>query len=486
MDPLNNPPTPYSDMQGTIAAEKKWIRAFINDTYLWYTDVPDLDPELFKIGATVSYKRASDNANETVTIHTNTDATEAYFNSKRTVSMTSSGHPVDKFHFTYPTPEWNALQLSGSSDGFGFQVALLASTPPRLAVVAYTDPNTPASEHNLARGAKFISINGVSVANGDPAILNEALFSPITNKTYTFVVRDQGAAADRTFTMAPRTVVSTPVQNVRTLAAPNQAVGYIQFNDHIGTAEAQLVTAVNQLKAANSGAGVTDLVLDLRYNGGGLLDVASELAYMIAGPTRTTGKVFEKLSFNNKNPFGYSEADAKTPFHSTTLNFLGNGGQPLPYLNLNRVFVITTAGTCSASEAIMNGLRGVGVTVIQIGGTTCGKPYGFIPEDNCNTTYFAVQFKGVNDVGYGDYADGFVPGGNGTANNLQGCVVADDYAHALGDSAEASIATALRYRSSNTCGSAAMLSKADATYSRVFLGRSIVRENRILRPRNAR
>ena len=57
----------------------------------------------------------------------------------------------------------------------------------------------------------------------------------------------------------------------------------------------------------------------------------------------------------------------------------------------------------------MNGLRGVGVEVIQIGSTTCGKPYGFYPTDNCGTTYFTIQFKGVNDAGFGDYSDGFSP-----------------------------------------------------------------------------
>ena len=58
--------------------------------------------------------------------------------------------------------------------------------------------------------------------------------------------------------------------------------------------------------------------------------------------------------------------------------------------------------TCSASESIINGLRGVNVQVIQIGSTTCGKPYGFYPEDNCGTTYFSIQFKGVNAAGFGE------------------------------------------------------------------------------------
>ena len=66
----------------------------------------------------------------------------------------------------------------------------------------------------------------------------------------------------------------------------------------------------------------------------------------------------------------------------------------MPALDLERVFVLTTASTCSASEAIINSLRGINVEVIQIGSTTCGKPYGFYPQDNCGTTYFTIQFAG--------------------------------------------------------------------------------------------
>ena len=75
-------------------------------------------------------------------------------------------------------------------------------------------------------------------------------------------------------------------------------VGYMLFNDHIATAEDQLINAIQTL----SNGAVTDLVLDIRYNGGGFLDLASELAFMIAGPGRTTGKTFELLQFNDKHP----------------------------------------------------------------------------------------------------------------------------------------------------------------------------------------
>lgn len=101
----------------------------------------------------------------------------------------------------------------------------------------------------------------------------------------------------------------------------------------------------------------------------------------------------------------------------------------------------------------MNSLRGIGVEVIQIGTTTCGKPYGFFPTDNCGTTYFTIQFRGVNEMNFGDYTDGFSPA-NTVANVgtvVPGCSVADDFASALGDPGEARLAAALDYRMTQTC-----------------------------------
>jgi C-terminal processing protease CtpA/Prc len=85
---------------------------------------------------------------------------------------------------------------------------------------------------------------------------------------------------------------------VTTVATASGNVGYMLFNDHIATAEQELIDAVNQLNTA----GISDLVLDIRYNGGGFLDIASELAYMIAGNARTAGKTFESTVFNSKHP----------------------------------------------------------------------------------------------------------------------------------------------------------------------------------------
>ena len=262
--------------------------------------------------------------------------------------------------------------------------------------------------------------------------------------------------------MTSASITSHPVQNVGTIPVSGASVGYMLFNDHLATSEAALVSAFTTLQ----NAAVNDLVLDIRYNGGGYLDIASEVAYMIAGPGPTTGQTFEIAQFNSKYPSVdpvTHQAITPVPFHATTQGFSTTAGIALPTLNLSRVYVLTGPDTCSASEAIINSLRGVNVQVIQVGSTTCGKPYGFYPQDNCGTTYFSIEFRGVNAANFGDYTDGFspmnapAPAGVG----LPGCSIADDYTHALGDPAEARLATALNYRNSGaaSCPAASGLGK---------------------------
>ena len=237
-------------------------------------------------------------------------------------------------------------------------------------------------------------------------------------------------------------VTAIPVQNVRTLTnGAGVKFGYMLFTSHVATAESQLAQAISYLKQQS----VTELVLDLRYNGGGYLDIAAELAYMIAGPARTNGKTFERLAFNEKNPFGYTVSDLTTLFWNTGQGFSLSTNTVLPTLDLGRVYVLTSPDTCSASEAVINGLRGAGVEVVTVGSTTCGKPYGFFATDNCATTYFAIQFVGVNHLGVGDYADGFSPN----------CAASDDFTKALGDPAEGQLASALRLNVTGVCSPSA-------------------------------
>jgi carboxyl-terminal processing protease len=445
--------TLYGDKQGTILTENEFVRDYVYDTYLWYADVPQtVDITKYVLGATVPYVNPANNeAEPDETVTTDYEVVDAYFNSQRSPLFTASNKPKDQFHFTYPTTTWVAIEQSGAVAGYGFTPQILESYPPRNVAVAFTDPNTPAALNNIARGAQIVSVDGVDVVNGtDVDTINAGLFSPVAGQAHTFGVLDFGATTARTVTMTAAVLTEIPVDNVGTVTGTNNTVGYMQFNEHIATAESALFNAMTTLSTANAGAPVADLVLDIRYNGGGLLDIASELASMIASSSATNGATFEKESFNDKNPFGLTTAQATTPFWQTTLGYdpsIANN-TTLPHLNLQRVFIITTASTCSASEAIINSLRGVGVQVIQIGTTTCGKPYGFFPADNCSTTFFTIQFEGVNAAGFGGYADGFTPSltgtkTGGTSNQVYGCPIADDYGHQLGDPAEANLAAAL-------------------------------------------
>jgi hypothetical protein len=170
----------------------------------------------------------------------------------------------------------------------------------------------------------------------------------------------------------------------------------------------------------------------------------------------TAGQVFEEIIFNDKHPITNpvtGQPLTPIPFHSTTQGFSTPSGQALPTLNLPRVFILSGPTTCSASESVINSLRGVDVEVIQIGSTTCGKPFGFFPADNCGTTYFSIQLQGINAKGFGDYIDGFSPvNTTGTVGvTVPGCSVADDFSAALGNPAESRMAAALEYRDTQTC-----------------------------------
>lgn len=452
----------FTDVQGSLLEEQLWLRSWIDDLYLWYLEVPKSDPRMFATAVD-------------------------YFDVLKTDAITPSGKPKDQFHFQLVTADWIALSQSGTEASYGVEWALPHTKPPRELVVAFTQPGSPGETAGMKRGTEVLMIDGVDLVNGsDVDTLNNGIAPGNVNETHTFVVHDLDApvGTTRTVMMKSTSIAITPVQDTKVLTPPGSTdkVGYMLFTDHIATAEKGLVDAITMLRAQ----GVTDLVLDMRYNGGGYLDIAGQLAYMIAGPTRTAGKVFERESFNDKHqdidPFSGRPLEPST-FLDRTVGFSLPPGQALPHLDLSRVFVLTGPGTCSASEAVMNGLAGVDVQVIQIGETTCGKPYGFFPADNCGTTYFAIQFQGVNDKDFGDYADGFVPG----SANRPGCVVADDFAHALSDPAEGRLSAALRYRANGTCPPPPPtqgLSPADARRTgEAVIAKPPWRQNRILNHR---
>ncbi|NRR30812.1 peptidase S41 [Oxalobacteraceae bacterium] len=403
---------PYPDKQGTLADEKAFVRAWVDEIYLWDKEVP-------------ASLRAANYA-------TPVD----YFAALKTPLLSASGNVKDRFHFTYPSAQWEEIS-NGLTRGYGVSwVRSSSGVLPRTWIAAAVEPQSSAALAGVQRGDQLLMVDGLDFLNSaDSAIvarLNAGITPASEGEPHQLTLLRERRQFDVSLVSGTHPVA--PVQHVGVIDTASGKVGYLTFNNHNIAAEKPLIAAFTRLQSE----GVSDLVLDMRYNGGGLLLIANELAYMIAGPANTEGKVFERLLNNGK-----VQAPPPTLFRSTSLG-LGdpqNFNKPLPHLDLKRVTILTGAGTCSASESVINSLRGVDVEVNLIGAATCGKPYAFGPMPNCGTTYFVIQYQGVNNKGSGDYADGFAPT----------CGVADDFRHALGDVAEGQLAAALHYRASGSC-----------------------------------
>jgi carboxyl-terminal processing protease len=448
---------------GTLSTEKAWLYSYVNQAYLWWDEIPAVNADASTYSNTADVEGSLDK----------------YFQALKSPLFTASGKRKDEFSFTYPTKAWKDLSQSGASSGYGIEWYFGSPTPPRGLRVAFVEPNSPAAVAGVRRGDILVTADGVSADVGTEsgvAALNAALFPSSNGSSHSFSFIPV-AGGTRNLNLTSATVIKTPVPSTQVLTTgAGRRVGYILFNDHIASAEGQLITAVNTLRDA----AVQDLVLDLRYNGGGYLYIASELAYMVAGSARTSGQVFEQLQYNSKRIAETNSADARTPFYNTSCyldsSFNCTRQEPLPTLNLNRVYVLASSSTCSASEAIVNGLRGVNVEVVMIGNTTCGKPYGFTAKDNCGISYFPIEFKGTNAKGFGDYADGF----------SATCPAKDDYSRALGDPAEGQLAAALYRLDNGVCNPAlgrAAPAAAGSSAPKGGLLRGPERENRIFLPR---
>lgn len=419
---------------GTLADEKSWVSSYMDEAYLWYKEIPQVDPAL-----------AAYNVSPTQV------ALGAWFEALKTPVTTPSGAKKDRYSFTLSTAQWNALSQSGVVSGYGIEWTVASPTPPRNARVAYVEAQSQAASAGVARGDSVLTVtvdgaeidfvNTTNVAEIDK--LNQVIFAPTQGQQTAFRLRSNGGA-ERSVQLTASQVTTTPVKEAKVIDAGGSNVGYLLFNDFILPGEGPLKTAMENFRNAN----VRDLILDLRYNGGGYLYMASQLAYMIAPPARTAGKTFERSVYSDKRGAATSSASSNLQFFGVSSGVAGSNtaaGSSLPSLALERVYVLTTGGTCSASESVINGLRGVDIEVIVLGASTCGKPYGFTAKDNCGLSYFPVEFQGVNEKGFGDFAGGFLPT----------CPVDDDLNNPLGSQSEGLLAAALAYREGGSCAAIA-------------------------------
>ncbi len=423
---------PYPDKAGSALQEKLFLRAFTNETYLWYDEVPDRNPSFYS-------------------------SVIAYFHSLVTSETTATGKTKDRFHFAIPYEDEMKSSQSGLVAGFGFNWSFIQTTEPRDVRISYTEDNSPAALNGIVRGDKLIKIGSIDVVNtsnnAEINTINTTLFSPEINKEYSFTFETVDGYR-KSVILKAADVATSPVRNAKVIEHNGKKVGYLQYNSFEPSAQTPLINAFNKLAEAQ----VDEIVIDLRYNGGGLVLQSSQVGYMLSGADKN--RVFSELIHNDKIMKTIPNGDNIYPFTNVAIDWAAGkfSDQVLPTLGKQQVYVLTSGGTASSSELLMNALRGIDVNVIQIGSTTMGKPYGFAPEQNCGTMYYTIQFKSANEKQFGDFADGFVPtpksqisSSLGLDNRVEGCWVDDDLTKPLGDTSEGMLSAALNYMDTGTC-----------------------------------
>lgn len=439
---------PFPDQRGTMLDEMYYLRSLTNETYLFIEDITDKDPAKYNVVQSDFSKHAV--------------KMEEYFDTLKSTKTTASGNPRDKYHYTLLSTDYYNRVQNKPEPSFGISWVLFSGYEirnnqqymqiPRDLRVRFVEAGSPAAElvagvPKVKRGDKVLKVNGADFVRGTSSELN-AILSPDSTKYTTVVFQDVDTNQEKTVVIKAKDISRQPVNVSKVIEVGDDKVGYIHYTTFATkNSDSSFNDAVKTLKSA----GVDDLVLDIRYNGGGYLHVSSMVGYMIAGQKNTASKTFKQFVIQSGlDPRG------KYPFFSTGQDetfFSVPTSESLASLDLNKVYILTTNRTCSASESLINGLIGIDVEVILIGATTCGKPYGFSPDDNCGITYNTIQFAGVNHKGFGAYADGFIPSTatSNTEAKVKGCVVVDDFKNQLGSEKEALLAAALKYRKDGKC-----------------------------------
>jgi len=318
---------------------------------------------------------------------------------------------VDRWSFAVTKERWNQV-VTGSAGGFGFSRAYLATDPNDLRVV-YTFPDSPIGKAGVQRGWRIVKFNGIAAG---PAT-NDALAAAMTNSatgTFEFLTN---TGETKTITLDKANYRQNAVLKRTVLDVDGKKVGYLMFNSfNLSTSQSELNDAFAFFKQNN----VVDLVVDLRYNGGGSVAVAERFANLVA-PT----KAADQLMYTDQHNELLKSWNRTRNFDATL---------PANNLNLNRIVFLTTRGSASASELLINVLR-PHMDVKIVGDDTYGKPVGYYGIPAMDRLVFAVAVKQTNKDGFGDYYDGL------KADRKQ----ADDITRDFGDPQEASLKDALTY-----------------------------------------
>ncbi|WP_109299222.1 S41 family peptidase [Aquimarina sp. AU474] len=358
----------------------------MNVFYLYKADVADLANDRF----------ASDQ--EYNTFISSFDTPEAIFESLKS--------NVDEFSFL--VDDYIALEQAFDgltmNNGMEFGLVRYPNVPSNIfGFVRYVLPNTDAQTKGIQRGYIFNTIDGTQITENNFRQLLEP--DTYTIGLATFDGTDITPTGE-SIELTKAQYTENPVFISKTIDVGGSPVGYIMYNAFTADFDAQLNAAFGQFKSD----GVTDLILDVRYNGGGSVTSAIDLSSMITG--QFNGQVFSTEEWNSELQSQRGEVN----LFDTQIRT----GEAINNLNLSRVYILTTRSSASASELVINGLDPY-IDVIQVGATTRGKFQASITIYDSNNfgrlganighTY-AMQplvLKSINSVGFTDYFNGFVP-----------------------------------------------------------------------------
>ena len=369
----------------TTSGKNLYVRDVMSDIYLWYAMMPNINPTAY-------------------------ESPEAFLEAVRYKALDS--------HFSYITSRAanDAFYSDSQFIGFGLSTSLNESDMRVLQVF----PDSPALEAGLSRGDRIVEIGGRTVASLVASGEIDFAFGPSEIGVEADIAFVNQAGTRREAHIVKRLVTIPTVSLTKVYNVGGRRIGYIFFRNFVQPSYEALDTAFAELATA----GLDDLVLDLRYNGGGLVSVAQHLASYVGGK-RTDGLVFAEYFHNDRNTF-----------RNHVIRF-----EPKPQaLTLDRLIVVTTGGSASASELVINALRPF-IPVVVVGSRTYGKPVGQYGIEFCDKLLAPVSFALRNANGQGDFFDGFPPD----------CAAPDDADHQLGDPAEGSLKEALTFASTNAC-----------------------------------
>jgi len=369
----------------SVPAQNQYVRDVLFDYYYWNEELPGVSPVFFP-------------------------SPEAYLDAVRYRALDVT------YSFIANRAEQDAFFSDSQFIGLGISTQF-NGTEMRLAQVF---PDSPASEAGLERGQRILRINGRTIADLSASGALSTAFGANQEGVSTALVWQTASGEEKSATLVKRAVTIPTVSALRLYDVDGRKVGYLNFRNFVQPSFAALDTAFAQLHEA----GATELVLDLRYNGGGLVAVAQRLASLIGG-MRTQDQVFAEFFHNNRHP----DLNHTLRFESQA-NALG----------LSRLVVITTRASASASELVINALRPY-IPVATVGDTTYGKPVGQYSFPFCDKVLNPVSFILRNAQGQSDFFTGFPPT----------CPAGDDLDHQFGDPAEASLAEAFVYVRTGAC-----------------------------------